>query len=121
MKKLISILAIIILFAFSSICFSGVLHPKTGNSDHNPEIIVLSNNYCQCRYNIAADPNNGYSYDYIEVRELTEDVMKNALIENGQKCDPNEVSEMIMDRKDDILGSDDKEDAVVKDRFISIK
>jgi len=75
---------------------------KTGNSDNYPEIIVRSNNYYQCRYNIKQvekvfDVDNinkiSYDYEYIELKELNDNDIKFSLLEN--KCDENKINDVI--------------------------
>jgi len=101
MKKLISISAFIILF--STICSAGVMQPKTGNSVSMPAVIVMSNNFYQCRYNIVpykktvdGETVSGYSYDYIELKEVSEASIEEALTKNGQSCDHKTVIELIL-------------------------
>ena len=104
MKKLISISVFIILF--STICSAGVMQPKTGNSATEPAVIVVSNNFYQCRYNIVpykkivdGETVSGFSYDYIELKSISESAIEEALTKNGQSCDQAEVIKSIVAEK----------------------
>ncbi|MFH1526132.1 MAG: hypothetical protein ABIG69_05675 [Bacteroidota bacterium] len=103
MKKIVSISVFIILFSFSTICLAGIMQPKTGNSATEPAVIVVSNNFYQCRYNIVpykkivdGETVSGYSYDYIELKEVSEASIEEALTKNGQSCDHKTVIELIL-------------------------
>ena len=66
---------------------------KKGNSDYYPEIIIRSNNYYQCRYNIKEtytiddydEERKTFNYDYIELKNVNNHNITEALIEDG--CD----------------------------------
>jgi len=128
MKELVSISVFIILFSFSTICLAGIMQPKTGNSATEPAVIVVSNNFYQCRYNIVpykkivdGETVSGYSYDYIELKSISENTITDALIENNQECDQAEVIKSIVSEKDRILKNDVKEikEIVIKDRLVN--
>ncbi len=78
---------------------------KQGNSDTYPEIIVISNDFFQCRYNITeavkeeidGETHRSYNYDYIEVKELTEASILDALVENGCSDDLEVVAQSFME------------------------
>lgn len=81
---------------------------KQGNSDTYPETIVISNGFFQCRYNILPSvrediegKETSYNYDYIEVKELSEALILNALTENEYKDTPESVVKSIMDYKEE--------------------
>jgi hypothetical protein len=75
---------------------------KTGNCDNYPEIIVRSNDYYQCRYNIKQvekvfdfDNTNkiSYNYEYIKLKKLDDNNIKFSLLEN--ECDENKINDII--------------------------
>ena len=102
---IILIILLSILFVFITTCSAGVMQPKTGNSDTAPEIIVMSNGMYQCRYNVKpykkkdmdGKIQTGFSYDYIELKSISENTITDALIENNQECDQTEVIKSIVD------------------------
>ena len=126
---IILIILLSILFVLITTCSAGVMQPKTGNSVSMPEIIVLSNGMYQCRYNVKPykkkdmDGNiqTGYTYDYIELKSISENTITDALIENNQECDQAEVIKSIVSEKDRILKNDAKEikEIVIKDRLVN--
>jgi len=86
------------------------MQPKAGNSDTVPEIIVLSNNFYQCHYNIVpykkivdGETVSGYSYDYIELKYIDGNTIGDALIENNQECDQAEVIKSIVTEEGQLL------------------
>ncbi len=90
---------------------------KQGNSDTYPEEIVASNNFFQCRYNILPSVREGiegnrtsYNYDYVEVKELSEALILDALVENGCNT-PESVMQSITDYQGEngILGNIEEE------------
>ncbi len=91
---------------------------KQGNSDTYPEMIVVSNGFFQCRYNILhstkedIDGNEipSYNYDYIEVKELSEPLILDALAENGCKNAESVMQSIIEYQKENsILGNIEEE------------
>ncbi len=92
---------------------------KQGNSKGYPEMIVVSNGFFQCRYNITSSTKEDidgserllHSYDYVEVRELSENLILDALTENGCKESSETVMKSIMEyrEKNGILGNVDEE------------
>ena len=80
------------------------MQPKWGNSDTLPEIIVMSNGYYQCRYNIRKVKKSDefgtrdvYNYDYIELKKVSEQEIKDALIENDCREDVRNISPVILE------------------------
>ena len=104
---IILIILLSILFVLITTCSAGVMQPKTGNSVSMPEIIVMSNGMYQCQYNVEPykkkdmDGNiqTGFSYDYIELKSISENTITDALIKNNQECDQTEVIKSIVAEK----------------------
>ena len=119
---IILIILLSILFVFIVTCSAGVMQPKTGNSVSMPEIIVLSNDMYQCRYNVepykktvGGETVSGYSYDYIELKEVSESAIEEALTKNGQSCKQAEVIKSIVTEMGRLLKNDAEDSLTIKE------
>jgi hypothetical protein len=83
---------------------------KQGNSDTYPEIIVISNDLYQIRYNIhevikedeLKGKHTSYDYDYIEVKEISDSGIDMELKKNEVEKDEDrkKMRDVILDEKE---------------------
>jgi len=97
------ILLSVLLMLYVELSF-GIMQPKWGNSDTLPKTVERSNGYYQCRYNIRKVKRSDefgtrtvYDYDYVELKEVTEQSIQKALIENECKEDVRSISPIILE------------------------
>lgn len=87
-KQIVIIFTTILLLSYSS--STAIMQPKWGNSDTMPNVIVKSNDFYQCRYNIKpmqttqmdGTVHSGYYYDYIELKQVDRPNIIEALLMN---------------------------------------
>src|SRR4030042_1594815 len=93
----------VLLMLYANLSF-GLMQPKWGNSDTLPKTVERSNGYYQCRYNIQKVKKSNefgtrivYDYDYIELKEISDQSIQKALIENKCKEDVRSISPIILE------------------------